>query len=368
MIQGFLAGKIWRRAGYPYARNIVLAVALTAMSALTVASLQWAAMWLTACLWACYLFFAGEWLFRLWKAAQIRDVAAYVFSSVGLVDMAAVLPLPIALACGLPAPTAWLLAALWILKLAPDIPGLVQLRRVLMLEAKALASVLFIFLTLLFLAGTSLYLLEGPGQPQTFGSLPSALWWAVVTLTTTGYGDAVPQTALGRIIAGMVMICGVGVFGLWTGILATGFASESRRHNFIQIWDLISSVPFFNRLDPTAIAEITHMLRRWEVPAATTVVRRGRVADCMYFIAAGEVRINLPQKKIILGAGAFFGEMALLGSHVRSADVVTTAPTTLLILDLADFRTLAAHHPALARVVEEESQRRAQENQGPAPT
>jgi voltage-gated potassium channel len=131
---------------------------------------------------------------------------------------------------------------------------------------------------------------------------------------------------------------------------------------------LISSVPFFNRLDPTAIAEITHMLRRWEVPAATTVVRRGRVADCMYFIAAGEVRINLPQKKIILGAGAFFGEMALLGSHVRSADVVTTAPTTLLILDLADFRTLAAHHPALARVVEEESQRRAQENQGPAPT
>jgi voltage-gated potassium channel len=321
------------------------------------------ATWLGICLWLCYCFFAFEWLSRLWIAARDEGARGYIFSAAGIVDAAAVLPIPIALASGLPAPSAWLFAALWILKLAPDIPGLRQLRRVLVLEAKPLASVLFIFLTLLFLAGVSMHLLERSGQPDAFGSLPSALWWAVVTLTTTGYGDAVPQTPLGRLIAGLMMICGVGVFGLLTGILATGFASESRRHNFIQTWDLVSSVPFFRCLDPAGITEITHMLRRWEVPEATTIIRRGKVADCMYFIASGEVLIELPKKHIQLGKGAFFGEMALLGNSTRSANVVTTLPTTLLVLDLADFRTLAGHHPALASAVEEESKRRAQENQ-----
>ncbi len=368
MPRRYLAPKLARLASSPNIRYLVLTVALIALSAVTVPSFKGAmAEWLGACLWVCYAFFVYEWLSRLWNAVQANDAASYIFSFRGIVDAIAVLPVPIGLAFGLPAATAWLLAALWILKLAPDVPGLMQLRRVLVLESKPLASVLFIFLALLFLAATSVYLLERAGQPETFGSLPSALWWAVVTLTTTGYGDAVPQTPLGRLIAGFMMICGVGVFGLWTGILATGFAAESRRHNFIQTWNLVSGVPFFRCLDPAGITEITHMLRRWEVPEATTVIRRGKIADCMYFIASGEVLIELPRKRIHLGTGAFFGEMALLGNAIRSADVVTTLPTTLLVLDLADFRTLSAHHPSLAVAVEEEAKKRAQENQSPPP-
>ena len=72
------------------------------------------------------------------------------------------------------------------------------------------------------------------------------------------------------------MICGIATFGLWTGILATGFAAESRRRNFIQTWDLVSKVPFFQTLDPAAITEITHMLRRVEVPERIAVIRRGQ--------------------------------------------------------------------------------------------
>jgi hypothetical protein len=90
-----------------------------------------------------------------------------------------------------------------------------------------------------------------------------SLWWAVTTLTTTGYGDAVPETALGRLIAGMVLISGLDVFGLWTGILATGFAAEHRRREFIRNWDLVTSVPFLRNLDAPAIIELTRMLRRW---------------------------------------------------------------------------------------------------------
>jgi voltage-gated potassium channel len=83
----------------------------------------------------------------------------------------------------------------------------------------------------------------------------------------------------------------------------------------------------------------------------------------MYFIAAGEVQVDVKPTPVRLGAGAFFGEIALLGDSVRSANVTTTMPSTLLILDLADFRTLTAHHPDIKRAIDAEAQRRASENQ-----
>ena len=97
-----------------------------------------------------------------------------------------------------------------------------------------------------------MYEAEHDAQPDKFGSLPATLWWAVVTLTTTGYGDVVPVTPFGRMFAAMVMVCGVGVFGLLTGILATGFAAENRRSNFIRTWEAVSNVPFFADLGEAA--------------------------------------------------------------------------------------------------------------------
>jgi voltage-gated potassium channel len=89
------------------------------------------------------------------------------------------------------------------------------------------------------------------------------------------------------------------------------------------------------------------------------VIRRGQEGDCMYFVASGEVEVQLDPQPVRLGPGAFFGELALMGSGIRNATVRTTLPTTLLILEMAEFRTFTAHHPALARAIEEEAQRRA---------
>jgi voltage-gated potassium channel len=281
------------------------------------------------------------------KAGQLKS---YLLSPAGLIDLIAVFPVPLALACGGAPPRTWLLGSVWVLKLAHDSPGLAQLGRVFMIEAKALASVLtlflivlfliVLFLIVLFLSAVTMHVIEGEAQPAAFGTLPASLWWAVVTLTTTGYGDEVPKSYLGHLLGAFVMICGIATFGLWTGILATGFAAESRRRNFLQTWNLVSKVPFFQALDPAAIAEITHMLRRLELPAKTLVVRRGRTGDCMYFIADGEVEVK--PTPVRLGAGEFFGELALLGDSIRTANVSTSAPSTLLILDLADFRTMTA--------------------------
>jgi voltage-gated potassium channel len=313
-------------------------------------------------LWACQAYFAFEWVVRLRHAVRADRGLTYLTSARGLVDAAGAVAVPLTLLCGADPRTAWLLSVLWIVKVLPGIPGLRQLRRVLVLESGPLLSVLVIFLMVLFLGSVAVYFFERDVQPATFGNVPAALWWAVVTLTTTGYGDVVPITLPGRMVAALVMISGLGVFGLWTGILATGFAAETRRDNFLKTWESVSKVPFFATLGPAAIADVTHMLRTIDLPPRTLLIRKGQTGDCMYFIASGEVEVDLPGKKVRLGEGAFFGEMALLGNNLRSANIATTRLSKLLVLDLVDFRLLMARHPDLAETIDAEARRRELEN------
>lgn len=84
-------------------------------------------------------------------------------------------------------------------------------------------------LILLIVGATMLYWTEGTIQPDKFGSIPRALWWSVVTLTTVGYGDVSPITPLGKFIAGLVAIAGIGLVALPTGILAAGFSEAVQR-------------------------------------------------------------------------------------------------------------------------------------------
>jgi voltage-gated potassium channel len=345
-------------------RYVALGAGLLGMTALTVPDLRNSfGLWLNIGLWLCLGYFVFDGVVRSSASRRTGKVLQYLGTPAGIIDLLSIVPVPVALVGGVAPETAWLFAALWVLKLTQDSPAFAQLGRVFVVEAKALASVLVLFLIALFLASAAMYALERQNQPQVFGTLPAALWWAVETLTTTGYGDEVPLTALGRLLGAMVMICGIATFGLWTGILATGFAAENRRRNFIQTWDLVSKVPFLQTLDPSAITEITHMMRRVEVPARTAVIRRGKVGDCMYFIAEGEVEVDVEPAPVRLGAGAFFGELALLGDLIRTANVSTTNSSTLLVLDLADFRTVMAHHSELARAIDAEAKRRQGDNQ-----
>jgi voltage-gated potassium channel len=315
-----------------------------------------------ALLWLCLAFFVFEWLVRLRQAIGAGCGRDYALSARGIVDAVAAIAVPLAMILGANHKSAWLLGMFWIFKVLPGIPGLRQLRRVLVVESGPLLSVLLFFLMVLFLASVAEFYLEHDVQPTGFGSVPAALWWAVATLTTTGYGDVVPITPLGRMIAAVVMVCGLGVFGLWTGILATGFAAETRRDNFLKTWESVSKVPFFAALGPAAIADVTQMLRTIDLPARTTIIRKGQVGDCMYFIASGAVEVDLPGKKVTLDEGAFFGEMALLGNNLRSANITTTQVSKLLVLDLVDFRLLMARHPDLAATIDAEAQRRVEEN------
>ena len=111
--------------------------------------------WVDAVLWACLAFFVFEWAVRLRHAFRAQRGFAYALSGRGLVDTAAAAAIPLAFILGANPKSAWLLGVVWMLKLVPGIPGLRQLRRVLVVESGPLLSVLVIFLMVVFLASVA---------------------------------------------------------------------------------------------------------------------------------------------------------------------------------------------------------------------
>jgi len=310
-------------------------------------------------------FFTVEYLVRLWAASEAPWAhqgapwrARWHWAiGPGLIDLLGLAPLAAMLA-GVPVIVARVLGVLWILKFGRYSEGMALVGRVLRNARGPVESLFLAFLVVLLMAATLEYLAENKAQPEAFSSIPSALYWAVTTLTTTGYGDVVPLTSLGRFIAGLVMICGIATFAFLAGILANSFAEEMRRREFLRTWDLVARVPFFREVGAATIAEVTKLLRARDVPAGTIVTRRGEPGDCMYFIAEGEVAIQIEPKPLVLSTGQFFGEIALVTGSPRTATVVARKSCQLLLLDIADFRRLASAQPDLMRAIDEEARRR----------
>jgi voltage-gated potassium channel len=316
-------------------------------------------------------FFAAEYICRLYVVPEApwsqhgrrwRDRLYWSMTLQGLVGLCSTWIVGVAVVLSPDLSSVRLACVTWLFKFVPYSEGLALLGRVIGNARSTLVSVLLAFVIVLLSAGTLAYLVEREVQPETFGSVPAALWWAIVTLTTTGYGDAVPVTLVGRLLGGSVMICGIALFALWAGIVANGFAEEVKRRDLQRTWELVTKVPLFNAVGAETIAEVTRLLRPRDVPEGVVLVRRGEPGDCMYFIVSGEIEIRIRPKPLRLGAGAFFGEIALITGEPRTATVVAARPSVMLVLHLTDFRHLAARRPELMAAIAEESSRRVAHN------
>jgi voltage-gated potassium channel len=317
--------------------------------------------------------FLIEYVARVWVAPEAPRFAGqseslarlrWAVSANGMIGLVAILP-AVAISTGsvkVDSAYAAVFCFLWVLKLGQHAPAMGTLARVISNERATLASVLIVFITVLVVAATATHFFERDRQPEQFGSIPAALWWAVVTLTTTGYGDVVPHTVGGKMVGSVVMVSGILVLALMTGILATGFAEEERRREYLRVWDQVTKVPMFTELGTVTLSEIVSKLRVRHYPPRIVVVRRDEPGDSMFFISEGEVEVRLPRTPVRLGQGGFFGEMALLDRTPRSATIVTTQPTTLLVLYASDFYEIASNIPSLVAAVEKEAQRRRLEN------
>ena len=245
-----------------------------------------------------------------------------------------------------------LYCGVWLLKPLRHSTFFRLLGRVVARAAPNLVGVTSLFGIVLFGASLVAYLIERDIQPDKFGSIPQAMWWAVVTLSTTGYGDEIPQSLAGRVLAGLVMMSGIGIFALWAGILATGFFEEVRRQDFVRNWQLVAAVPLFEKLGSAAFVEIVRALRSRVVPAGSIICRKGEPGDQMYFIVEGRVTIATPSPTPVeLGPGSFFGEMALISGEPRSATVTAATEVSLLSLYSEDFQMLSSSNPEIAEVI-----------------
>jgi voltage-gated potassium channel len=306
---------------------------------------------------ASLLIFSIEYALRIWVAIEhtpYRHLGGhkaglkFATSAMGIIDLLAILPFWFMFVAPADLRVFLVFRVIRFLKLARYSPGMRSLLDVLYAERRALTGCFIILTGMALLAAAVMHLVEGHAQPEKFGTIPEAMWWAIVTLGTIGYGDVVPVTALGKIVAGVTIFVGLIMIALPVGIVATAFADQIHRRDFIITWGIVARVPLFAELNATEISDIMRLLRAQQVEPGVVIARRGEPAHSMYLIAAGEVEIELKSKRVRLGAGHFFGEIAALRRARRSATVTALTPTSLLVLDTHDLHALMAREPRIA--------------------
>jgi voltage-gated potassium channel len=306
--------------------------------------------------------FTVEYLLRIWVAAEhaphrdLRPSQArrrYIFSTDGLIDLVSVLPFWLAFVAPSELRIVLLFRIVRFLKLARYSPALRSLLEALHAERRALFGCVVILAGTTLVTAVFIHLAEREVQPEKFGTIPDAMWWSIVTLGTIGYGDFVPVTPVGKMIAAITIMCGFVMVALPVGIIATAFSEQIHRRDFVVTWGMVARVPLFAGLDAAAIADIMRLLRAQTVDAGDVIVRRGDNGHSMYFIASGKVDIALAGRHISLGVGHFFGEIAVLRHARRSATVTATSRTNLLVLDASDFHMLMERDKRIADRVHE---------------
>lgn len=142
------------------------------------------------------------------------------------------------------------------------------------------------------------------------------------------------------------------MFAVPAVILASGFAEELKKHDFVVTWQSVARVPIFSHLDATVIASVAQLLKPRSVSANQVIVRRGDLADSMYFITEGEVEMELNQNPVRLKQGDFFGEIVLIKKVRRTATVLSLINCRLLVLETGDFDRLTQQLPELKDQIE----------------
>lgn len=305
--------------------------------------------------------FTVEYAARLWACVELppwrhlphwRARLRFARRPLLLVDLAAILPFYLSFLLPLDLRVLRVLRLLRFFKVARYSPALQTLGRVFSNERRALYGALIIMASALLISSTVIYFLERHAQPEVFGSVPDAAWWALATLTTVGYGDAVPVTAMGRLFGGVVMIFGLGMFALPIGIVATGFVQEVNRREFVVTWSMVARVPAFEQLNAAAISKLMSVLRAQSFPAGAMILGDGDVVDAIYFIAAGEVAVEEGGRRQVLNAGEYFGDDTLHDpDKVEGITAVAVSNCDLLMLERDAFKRLLRENDELRKQV-----------------
>jgi voltage-gated potassium channel len=237
--------------------------------------------------------FSIEYVARIWSCTADRYVAelgpvrgriAMMLRPYQVIDLIAILPFYITIFAPLDLRALRIFRLLRFLKLARYSTAVTTLANVVVRESRSLFAALLLMAGMVIVASTVIYYVEREAQPEDFGSIPAAMWWALTTLTTVGYGDVTPVTVAGKIFGALVMVFGLGMAALPIGLLANGFGEEIQRRDVVHL----------------------------------------------------------------LSDGDFFGERAVLEGGEREATAIARTEVRLLVLETEDLQHLVQSHPNIA--------------------
>ncbi|WP_240796840.1 ion transporter [Terasakiella sp. SH-1] len=179
--------------------------------------------------------FSVELACRIWTAVEkpqdkfhhpLWGRLRYLLTPTALIDMIAILPFYLSFLIAVDLRFMRVLRLLRVFKLTRYSSAMTILLNVLRQEAKAFGAALFVLLLLMTFSASMIFLFEHEAQPEVFSDIPNAMWWAVITLTTVGFGDAYPITAMGKFFGAAISIVGIGMVALPAGILASAFSEQ----------------------------------------------------------------------------------------------------------------------------------------------
>lgn len=181
--------------------------------------------------------FSLEYLLRLWTAVEMDEPRfrhpvwgrlRWAVSPMAVVDLLSVLPFYLGIVVEMDLRAIRVLRVLRVFKLGRYSMAMSVMGAVARQEARSIGAVLFVMTVIIVLTSSLIYLFEHRAQPHIFSDIPTSMWWAVVTLTTLGYGDMVPITLMGRMLGALTAVLGVGMIALPAGVLASGFSEQMR--------------------------------------------------------------------------------------------------------------------------------------------
>jgi voltage-gated potassium channel len=197
-----------------------------------------------------------------------------------------------------------------------------------------------------------MHLAEGEVQPKTLGTMPGAMYWALTTLTTVGYGDIAPATPLGKLIAGVTMVIGLALFALPVGIIANGFVTGLSRRRFAITWSMLRRLPLFQGFDIDALTDILEAPTAAVIREHAQIVVEGREAVEFFLVVSGTGRMEGGSEDAELGPGSMIGAETLQHHAVYSHTV--TAETDMRVISFSgdELRRLCRKYPVLNSRIE----------------
>lgn len=252
----------------------VVAVILESVAAIRQ---QWG-VWLHAFEIFSVVIFTAEYVLRVWSAVDnpwleayrspVRGRLRFARTPMSLIDLFAILPFYLGLLVQVDLRFLRVLRLLRIFKLTRYSGSMTLLFQVLRTEGRTIGAAMFVLLLLLVIASSLAFIIEGDSHPSgAFSSIPATMYWAVITMTTVGYGDIVPVTALGKMLTVVIAIISVGMVALPAGILASGFSAALHRRRE-EVEDRIEDALADGHLTEEEQAEIEQLVERLNVSPA----------------------------------------------------------------------------------------------------